>query len=98
MTSEAASTGSRGLSVPARRAAIVVALLICLAIDGCLAWEVRDQVSLGATDFIAFYTAGQLVSHGNGVHLFVGPPTKEIVAYPNAHPAEFTHVPYEALL
>jgi hypothetical protein len=93
-----ASGASRPSGVSKRYAAVVIALLVCLSIDGYLAWEVRKQVSLGATDFVAFYTAGQLVSQGNGARLFVGPPPHVTVAYPNSDPAPFTHAPYEALL
>jgi hypothetical protein len=95
-------TGISGASRPSRvsrlYAAVVISLLMCLLIDTYLAWEVRKQVSHGATDFIAFYTAGQLVSQGMGADLFVGPPPHVTVAYPNANPAQFTHAPYEALL
>lgn len=81
-----------------RRAAMAVSILMCLVIDGILAFNVLDQVSLGATDFVAFYNAGKLVSQGKGLHLFVEPLTRVTVAYPGADPAAFTHAPYEALL
>ncbi|MBS1806471.1 MAG: DUF2029 domain-containing protein [Acidobacteria bacterium] len=63
-----------------------------------MAWQARRPISLGQTDFIGFYTAGQLVSQGKGVELFVGPLADGSATYPNAHLIGFTHAPYEALL
>ncbi|HTM16031.1 MAG TPA: glycosyltransferase family 87 protein [Terracidiphilus sp.] len=73
-----------------RRCAIIaMAISMTTGIDALLAWQVRGPIANGSTDFLAFYTAGQFVSQGNGIGLFTRSPFVS---------APFTHAPYEALL
>jgi hypothetical protein len=84
-----ATTSASSPALRRRRVLLVAAVLICVAIDSFLAWELRLPITSGSTDFMAFYSAGRFVTEGNGAGLFERSP---LVSAP------FTHAPYEALL